>query len=632
MPYTPTIASQLKTSVSLTADPTVGGILRYLPLASAQKHEQDMAQINVVLHITNNLAETIRVRTIRLSVPGSITGEKVFAVDLSIGTGGILNWTQNDLNQEPDYLVVMPERTRTSEPSLHIKLEGDGFARAPEFSLALAPHVSPTTSGCYKFWARGDDLRPDEFWWVNGTSHGNGNPAQMFAYDVAVAAPDRQGYNGTNDLLPGTDGSMNEHYRIWGKPIYAVGDGKVVAFRNDHPTNPVPGQIDMLAQDYWPGGNVVDGNGNFFCIDGGGETVLYAHMQPGSLNRALISTPNASVKAGDFLGLAGNSGASSKPHMHIHAGVTDPSTDPWTGAARPMLFEGLQTLVYTAITGAGDAAIDLWSAIEKQGFAPRDCAVWPLPTPPVPRCVALLTQFALDEQNGQLWIIRGDGTIRTTSARLPCRGAYLDYNPGGVAKGIVVYGSHPHVIGSDQRVLEGRTNGWFPLPNSPLCSRLAVDATNYGQLWALSTEGRVFRYPGLGSWIEAAGDGRGKDICIAAGVVHLIGDSDGCIWKHTGSNWQRLPGNQTAIRLAADSATGELFILTAQGEVRTSSGDGYWHKVTSFDIPGTDSRNDKISYELAVLGGRTYVIGPDKHLWVSSAGFGWQQVRTTRPF
>jgi hypothetical protein len=36
-----------------------------------------------------------------------------------------------------------------------------------------------------------------------------------------------------------------------------VADGEVVAFRNDHPTNPVPGQIDMLAQDYWPGGKVV---------------------------------------------------------------------------------------------------------------------------------------------------------------------------------------------------------------------------------------------------------------------------------------------------------------------------------------------------------------------------------------
>lgn len=621
MPFTPTIASQLKASLSLTAKPTVGGTLRYLPLASARKHEQHMAQINVVLNITNNLPETVRVRTIRLSVPGSLTGEKVFAVDLSIGSGGSRSWTQKDDSQEPDYLVIMP-----AEPSLHIKLEGDGLARAPEFTLAMAPHVSPTPSGCYKFWARADDLRPDEFWHVNGTSHGNDNPAQLFAYDVSVATPDPKGEYSLNQLLPGTDGSMNEHYRIWGKPIYAVGDGKVIAFRNDHPTNAVPGQIDLLAQDYWPGGNVVDGNGNFFCIDGGGETVLYAHMQPGSLNRALI--PNGQVKAGDFLGLAGNSGASSAPHMHIHAAATGSGTYPWTGDARPMLFEGLQTQVYSAIPGAGEAAIDFWSAIEKQGFAPRNCAVWPLPTPPVPRCVALLTQFALSE-DGQLWVIRGDGSIRTTSARMPCRGAYLDYNPGGVAKRIVVYGTHPHVIGSDQRVFEGRTNGWFPVPNSPLCTRLAVDATNYGQLWALSTEGRVFRYPGLGSWIEPAGDGRGRDICIAAGVVHVIGDSDGRIWKHTGSDWQQLPGDQTAVRLAADAATGELWILTAQGEVLSSSGDGDWDTAPS--VPGTDSRNDKISYELAVLNGRPYVIGPDKHLWVASAGFGWHKVQTTRP-
>ncbi len=187
MPFTPTTASHFKVSVSLTAKPTVDGILRYLPLAPARKHEQDMARINVVLHITNNLPETIRVRTIRLSVPGSVTGEKVFAVDFSIGSGASLDWIQNDdYPREPDYLVVMPERTRTSQPSLHIKLEGDGFTGTPEFTLAMAPHVSPTASGCYKFWSRADDLRPDEFWCINGTSHANGNASQMFAYDVGV--------------------------------------------------------------------------------------------------------------------------------------------------------------------------------------------------------------------------------------------------------------------------------------------------------------------------------------------------------------------------------------------------------------------------------------------------------------
>ena len=631
MPFTPTIASQLKTSVSLTAEPTVGGMLRYLPLAPSYAGLHETSQITLVLHFTNNLPNDVRVRTIRLSVPGSLTDEKVFAVDLSIGSGGSRSWKQNDDSGHPDYLVVMP-----AEPSLHIKLEGDGFAGAPEFTLAMAPHVSPTTSGCYKFWARADDLRPDEFWDINGTSHANDNAAQLFAYDVGVAARDHNCQNGLNYLLPDTDGTKNEHYRIWGKPIYAVADGEVVAFRNDHPTNPVPGQIDMLAQDYWPGGKVVDGNGNFFCIEGGGETVLYAHMQPGSLSPALI--PNAErtrlikarVKAGDFLGLAGNSGASSAPHMHIHAVATGSDPLPWKGDARPMLFEGLQTLSYASVPKAvSDVESGHWSPIEKRGFAPGYCAVWPLSSVPVPRCLSLLTHFALSAE-GQLWVIRGDGTIRTTSARMPCRGAYLDYNPGGVAKDIVVYGTHPHIIDSDQRVLEGRTNGWFPVPNSPLCTRLAIDATNYGQLWALSTEGRVFRYPGLGSWIEPVGDGRGKDICIAAGVVHVIGASDDRIWKNVGAGgWQQLPGDQTATRLAADSATGELWILTAEGKVMNSSGNGDWDEAP--DVPGTDSANQKVSSELAVLNGRPYVIGPDRCLWVESAGFGWHKVQTTRP-
>jgi hypothetical protein len=72
----------------------------------------------------------------------------------------------------------------------------------------MAPHVSPTTSGCYKFWARADDLRPDEFWDINGTSHANDNAAQLFAYDVGVAARDHNCQNGLNYLLPDTDGSQ----------------------------------------------------------------------------------------------------------------------------------------------------------------------------------------------------------------------------------------------------------------------------------------------------------------------------------------------------------------------------------------------------------------------------------------
>src|SRR5262249_5076953 len=136
-------------------------------------------------------------------------------------------------------------------------------------------------------------------------------------------------------LLPGTDGTHNGDYRIWGKPIYAVADGTVLEGVDGVPTNPTPitswtDQNDLNAKladqgtTYWwvvcpnlckfPNG----GAGNHFYIQQCDEVVLYAHMQPGSLPAKLL-TKGAAVKAGDFLGLAGNAGNSTAPHLHIHA-------------------------------------------------------------------------------------------------------------------------------------------------------------------------------------------------------------------------------------------------------------------------------------------------------------------------
>ena len=47
----------------------------------------------------------------------------------------------------------------------------------------------------------------------------------MFGYDVGVAVRSDGGFRNSS---PGTDESQNEHYRIWGKPIYAIADGDVV--------------------------------------------------------------------------------------------------------------------------------------------------------------------------------------------------------------------------------------------------------------------------------------------------------------------------------------------------------------------------------------------------------------------
>jgi murein DD-endopeptidase MepM/ murein hydrolase activator NlpD len=55
--------------------------------------------------------------------------------------------------------------------------------------------------------------------------------------------------------------------------------------------------------------------GNHVILDlGGGHYAFYAHLQPGSLR----VKQGDKVKKGQVLGLVGNSGNSTEPHLHFH--------------------------------------------------------------------------------------------------------------------------------------------------------------------------------------------------------------------------------------------------------------------------------------------------------------------------
>jgi murein DD-endopeptidase MepM/ murein hydrolase activator NlpD len=132
-----------------------------------------------------------------------------------------------------------------------------------------------------------------------------------------------------------------KNYVIFGKDVLAVGDGTVVASRNDLPEQ-VPGSL--------PKDLPVDqADGNFVIQDiGNGAYVLYAHMQPGSVK----VTSGAAVKRGDVLGQVGNTGNTSAPHLHLH--VMD-GPEPLLANGIPYVFE---SFTLTAIDKAGTADFD----------------------------------------------------------------------------------------------------------------------------------------------------------------------------------------------------------------------------------------------------------------------------------
>jgi murein DD-endopeptidase MepM/ murein hydrolase activator NlpD len=133
-----------------------------------------------------------------------------------------------------------------------------------------------------------------------------------------------------------------QHWFGYGAPVLAVADATVV-----HAVNRLPDQVPGAL----PQGLSLleaDGNGVILRLDDG-RFVFYGHMIPGSV----------SVKAGDRvrrgqqIGLVGNSGNSSAPHLHLH--VMDRNAI--LGAnGLPYVFDGFDITGRVASTAAFDKA------------------------------------------------------------------------------------------------------------------------------------------------------------------------------------------------------------------------------------------------------------------------------------
>lgn len=97
------------------------------------------------------------------------------------------------------------------------------------------------------------------------------------------------------------DGTRNEHYFCWGKPVVAPAEGTVVIAEDGASDNP-PGIA-----------NPQKLYGNHLVIDhGNGEYSLLAHL----MRRSLTVKVGERVERGQLLGRTGNSGQSTEPHLH----------------------------------------------------------------------------------------------------------------------------------------------------------------------------------------------------------------------------------------------------------------------------------------------------------------------------
>lgn len=164
--------------------------------------------------------------------------------------------------------------------------------------------------------------------------------AERFAIDFVQVNDKGRIFDGPNDQL--------SSYPYFGVNIHSVADGEVVATQDGLPEE-VPGANP-------PGATLENAGGNYVIVDiGDGHYAFYAHMQPGSLK----VKQGDQVKTGDLIGLLGNSGNSSAPHLHFH--VMD--------APHPLKANGLPYR-FTAFTGAGVAENE--DALETEAGSPID--------------------------------------------------------------------------------------------------------------------------------------------------------------------------------------------------------------------------------------------------------------------
>lgn len=175
-------------------------------------------------------------------------------------------------------------------------------------------------------------------------------------------------------IADGADKTVNSNHLIYRKKVYAMVSGTVVNCWRNAPDNEKAGTKDPDVVNRFIG---VGGN-NVVIQTADGVFVKHSHLVPGTVPTAICPhnktrfdkpsgstlppeaavTDGARITKGQFLGLVGNSGNSSLPHLHVHMfkdsapfqmkfdhGQTTPYTDntasltgPWTllkGSALP---------------------------------------------------------------------------------------------------------------------------------------------------------------------------------------------------------------------------------------------------------------------------------------------------------
>ncbi|MGH7504662.1 MAG: M23 family metallopeptidase [Longimicrobiales bacterium] len=311
-----------------------------VPKPPAVVAAEDGAFLAHELHVTNFAAQPVTLKQVEVA-----TASREPRVLLVVGDSALANVTARPGPEVPAvertelpggaravvYLWVPVESEAGPAAVRHrVTLEeagADGVRTreldGPEVSIAAAPVPI------------GPPLRGGPWLTANGPSNDSGHRralipvggvvaiAQRFAIDYVMVGDDGRTFNG--------DRLENESYHAYGTDALAVADGVVAAVKDGIPEN-VPGPRSRAVPI-----TLETVGGNHVIIDlGGGRYAFYAHLQPGSLRVALGDR----VTRGQVIGLVGNSGNSTEPHLHFH--LSD-GNSPLGSEGIPYVYDAFET-------------------------------------------------------------------------------------------------------------------------------------------------------------------------------------------------------------------------------------------------------------------------------------------------
>jgi hypothetical protein len=206
--------------------------------------------------------------------------------------------SQPDVKRLPESTILSPPLKVSQQEAIVLAspFKGDGWLDSNGCCAEIGPHRFVTNP-------------------MNGTL----DPSEQFAIDWFKVDSHGKAFR--------TDGKTSEDWLCYGVELLAVAPGTVIESVRDMP-DVLPGAAPTNL-------TIAEFTGNHVTLDlGNGRYAVYAHMAPHSVTVHV----GDHVKTGDKLGLLGNSGNTTGPHLHFQ--ISDrPSTLDTT--ALPFVFESM---------------------------------------------------------------------------------------------------------------------------------------------------------------------------------------------------------------------------------------------------------------------------------------------------